>query len=85
MAKKFNPFWEKRIGSIQEPFPHHTVVCLKCGYLYNRRKKFSKRCPNCAHLFNKKNTRMSEFYISKKKKKIFYGNDLKNKRKYLDK
>lgn len=79
MSKQLKPFWNKRIGSIQEPYPHHTTLCLRCGYLYNRTNRKSNKCPKCGHIYS--NIKSSEFYVGKKK--IYFGKNLELKRKIL--
>ena len=77
--KRFTPFWKMDYDSIQEPPPHHTVLCMHCGSLYNREGKIEKECRECGVKFKK--NKISEFYVGKKK--IYYGKDLEKRRKYL--
>ena len=79
MSKKIRIFWTPKNKSIQEPTPHHTVICLKCGYLYNRKtRKYSKKCPKCKTTYI--NTKKTEFYINTKIKKILVGKNMEMKR-----
>jgi hypothetical protein len=77
--KKFKKFWRLPFDSIQEPLPHHTVLCLTCGTLYNRKTKIEKKCKFCEKFFNK--NKLSEFYVAKNK--IYFGKDLEERRKVL--
>ena len=79
MPKQFKPFWTKKYDSVQEPSPHHTVLCMKCGYLYNRRNSTSKNCPKCGtSLLNNKK---SEFFVDVKRKQIRYGKNMESKQR----
>lgn len=79
MSKQFKPFWKITNSSIQEPSPHHTVLCKSCGYLYNRRARISHSCPKCNISYHK--VTKSEFYVGKKK--IYLGKDLEKQRRRL--
>jgi hypothetical protein len=80
MAKQFKPFWKDRTGSIQEPSPHHTCLCKKCGYVYNRNGKKSTKCRSCKTKYGK-DICFTEFYVGKKK--IYVGKNLEGQRKKL--
>jgi hypothetical protein len=80
MSKQFTPFWKKTYDSVQERYPHHTILCMTCGYLYNRRARVSRRCPKCGHYL--KHNKISEFYVGKSK--IYYGRGIEKRRKAID-
>ena len=76
MSKQIKPFWNRRkYDSIHEPSPHHTVLCMKCGYMYTRKSSTSKVCPKCGLKY--KGRKVSEFYVGKKK--IYLGKDMESK------
>lgn len=80
MVKIIKNKWKLPYDSIQEPSPHHTVYCLKCGALYNRTTKKEKTCKVCKRRF--KRIKMSEFYVGKTK--IHIGKDLETRRGILE-
>jgi len=63
--------------SIQEPYPHHTVICLKCKHVYNRKSPMSKKCPKCGNKYEK--ILKSEFH--KSKLFIYTGKNMERMRK----
>jgi len=79
--KKFEKFWNLSFDSIQEPPPHHTVLCLSCGALYNREEEIEKKCKSCGKIFTKNKT--SEFFVGKDQ--IHFGKNLEWRRNHLSK
>lgn len=72
----------RHIDAIQEKYPHHTVFCPSTGYLFTRKGKLAKVCPDTGKKI--KNTLVvGEFWVKKNKiiikKKV--GSSLEKMRK----
>jgi hypothetical protein len=63
--KKVKDKW-KNIDAIQEKHPHHTVFCPSTGYLYTRKGKLSKTCPDTGKRI-KNGLVVGEFWVKKDK------------------
>lgn len=56
----------KNIDAIQEKYPHHTVFCPSTGYLFTRKNRLAKFCPDTGKKI-KKSLVVGEFWVKKDK------------------